>query len=61
MAMYGSPDSAEQVKIQLIGNRFLPSGGVGPESKAESVRFHGTQSDKVDPEVKLRLPQALGA
>ena len=51
----------------LIGNRFWPTDrkllltdrksllalrGVGPESEAESVRFHGRRVTQVGPEVK---------
>jgi len=46
--------------IQL-GNRFWPSGAVGPESEAESVRFHGRRRlTKVGPEVKHGLPEGWG-
>jgi hypothetical protein len=34
--------------------------GVGPESEAESVRFHGRRVTKVDPEVKHGLPEGWG-
>ena len=37
---------------RLIGNRFLALRGVGPESEAECVRFHGRRVTKVGPEVK---------
>ena len=35
-----------------IGNRFWSSGGVGLESEAESMRFHGRRVTKVNPKVK---------
>ena len=35
--------------------------GVGPESEAESVRFHGRRVTKVGPEVKHGLFRVAGA
>ncbi|MGB9274756.1 MAG: hypothetical protein WCC08_05925 [Terrimicrobiaceae bacterium] len=39
---------------RLIGNRFWPR-GVGPESEAENVRFHGRRVTKVGPEARAPL------
>src|SRR6476619_7660082 len=46
--------------IRLIGKSLLALRGVGPESEAESVRFHGRRVTKVGPEVKHRAPQGAG-
>ena len=45
-----------------VGNRksLLALRGVGPESEAESVRFHGRRVTKVGPEVKQLPPEGWG-
>jgi hypothetical protein len=41
-----------RIRIQTDRNRFLAVQGVGPESEAERVRFHGRRVTKVGPELK---------
>ena len=46
--------------IRLIGKSLLALRGVGPESEAESVRFHGRRVTKVGPRVKHGLSVKAG-
>jgi hypothetical protein len=40
--------------LQLIGNRFWPSGALVRSVKPKSVRFHGRRVRKVGPESQIR-------
>ena len=47
--------------LELIGNRFLALRSVGPESEAESVRFHGRRVTKAARKSNTAAAGGLGA
>ena len=55
------PNAEMTASIPTDRKLFLALRAVGPESKAESARFHGRRATKVVPEVKIRPPEDLGA
>ena len=54
------PTKGSVITERLIGKSLLALRDVGPESEAESVRFHGRRVTKVGPEVKHGLFRVAG-